>query len=272
MPATCASAPTYTVAYFDQMREQLDENATLADVISPGSEWVEIGSERKHVLSYLGDFLFPPARAGSPVRSLSGGERARLLLARLFARPANVLVLDEPTNDLGHRDARVAGIPAAGLRRHRAAGEPRPRLPQQRGHANHRQRRRRRLARLRGRLRRMAGPAPRAGGRPAERRSQDRYPARRAAAPRRTRPRAPSLRARQRLSSWEERELNELPDALAGIEARQTALSDKLADGRLYHEAPEEAARVNDELAQLEKELEEKFACWELLEAKRAAS
>jgi ATP-binding cassette subfamily F protein uup len=82
------------------MRSQLDENATLADVINPGSEWIEIGGNRKHVMSYLGDFLFAPARAQSPVKSLSGGERARLLLARLFARPANILVLDEPTNDL----------------------------------------------------------------------------------------------------------------------------------------------------------------------------
>ena len=88
------------VAYFDQMREQLDEEATLADTISPGSEYVQIGNERKHVISYLEDFLFPPQRARSPVKSLSGGERNRLLLARLFARPSNVLVLDEPTNDL----------------------------------------------------------------------------------------------------------------------------------------------------------------------------
>jgi ABC transport system ATP-binding/permease protein len=88
------------VAYYDQQREQLDLDATLEDFISPGSEWIEIGSRRQHVKSYLGDFLFSPARAGSPVRSLSGGERNRLLLARLFARPANVLVLDEPTNDL----------------------------------------------------------------------------------------------------------------------------------------------------------------------------
>ena len=88
------------VAYFDQMRDALDLNATLEDFISPGSEWIEIGSQRKHVKSYLSDFLFSPARANSPVRSLSGGERNRLLLARLFARPANVLVLDEPTNDL----------------------------------------------------------------------------------------------------------------------------------------------------------------------------
>ena len=88
------------IAYFDQLRNALDMDATLEDFISPGSEWIEIGTQRKHVKSYLDDFLFSPARATSPVRSLSGGERNRLLLARLFARPANVLVLDEPTNDL----------------------------------------------------------------------------------------------------------------------------------------------------------------------------
>jgi ATP-binding cassette subfamily F protein uup len=92
------------VAYFDQMRAGLDLDATLGDTISPGSEWVELGPEgkrtRKHVMSYLGDFLFAPERANSPVHTLSGGERNRLLLARLFAQPANVLVLDEPTNDL----------------------------------------------------------------------------------------------------------------------------------------------------------------------------
>ena len=89
-----------TVAYFDQMRDQIDLNATLEDFISPGSEWIEINGKRTHVKSYLSDFLFSPARANAPVRTLSGGERNRLLLARLFARPANVLVLDEPTNDL----------------------------------------------------------------------------------------------------------------------------------------------------------------------------
>ena len=88
------------VAYFDQLREQLDEDLTVADTISPGSDWVEIGNERKHVVTYLADFLFPTQRAKSPVKMLSGGERNRLLLARLFARPANFIVLDEPTNDL----------------------------------------------------------------------------------------------------------------------------------------------------------------------------
>jgi ATP-binding cassette subfamily F protein uup len=89
-----------SVAYFDQLRAQLDDDATLADTISQGSDFVEIAGQKKHVISYLGDFLFPPERARSPVKSCSGGERNRLLLARLFTQPANVLVLDEPTNDL----------------------------------------------------------------------------------------------------------------------------------------------------------------------------
>ena len=97
---TVRQGANLAVAYFDQMRDNLNLDATLADFISPGSEWIEINGSRKHVMSYLTDFLFSPARANSPVRTLSGGERNRLLLARLFARPSNVLVLDEPTNDL----------------------------------------------------------------------------------------------------------------------------------------------------------------------------
>ena len=88
------------VAYFDQMRAQLNEDASLVETIAPGSDWVEINGQKKHVMTYLNDFLFAPERARSPVKSLSGGERNRLLLARLFAKPANALVLDEPTNDL----------------------------------------------------------------------------------------------------------------------------------------------------------------------------
>jgi ATP-binding cassette subfamily F protein uup len=88
-----------SVAYFDQFRAALDEEASLADVISQGADYLDVGGVRKHVISYLGEFLFPPQRARSPVKSLSGGERNRLLLARLFSKPANVLVLDEPTNE-----------------------------------------------------------------------------------------------------------------------------------------------------------------------------
>lgn len=88
------------VAYFDQLREQLDPETTVADSIADGNEFIEIGGGQRHVMSYLGDFLFSPARSRSPVKSLSGGEKNRLLLARLFTKPANLLVMDEPTNDL----------------------------------------------------------------------------------------------------------------------------------------------------------------------------
>ncbi len=89
-----------SVAYFDQLRAQLDEQKTVAETVCPGGDWIEVAGSRKHVMSYLGEYLFPPRRASAPVKTLSGGERNRLLLARLFALPANLLVLDEPTNDL----------------------------------------------------------------------------------------------------------------------------------------------------------------------------
>ena len=254
-----------SVAYFDQMRDQLDENAILADVISPGSEWVEIGGTRKHIMSYLGDFLFSPARAGSPVKSLSGGERARLLLARLFARPANVLVLDEPTNDLdietlelleellqeytgtvllvSHDRAFLNNVVTQTIASD-GDGEWRDYV------GGYDEWIAQRPARADDAAKPVADkpePAPKAE------------------------PRAKPART-ARLSSWEERELNELPDAIAALEARQAALSEKLADGSLYHQAPEEAAGINAELEKLHTELEEKFARWEVLEAKREAS
>ncbi|HEB77748.1 MAG TPA: ATP-binding cassette domain-containing protein, partial [Methylothermaceae bacterium] len=88
------------ILWFDQQRSQLDPERTMADTVADGNDWVTVGGERRHVMSYLADFLFTPARARSPVKSLSGGEQSRLLLAKLFTRPANLLVLDEPTNDL----------------------------------------------------------------------------------------------------------------------------------------------------------------------------
>ncbi|MFM8333750.1 MAG: ATP-binding cassette domain-containing protein, partial [Candidatus Methylumidiphilus sp.] len=88
------------IAYFDQLRAQLDPDQTLADAVTDGKDFVDINGQRTHVMSYLANFLFQPARARSPVRSLSGGERNRALLARLFSQPCNLLVMDEPTNDL----------------------------------------------------------------------------------------------------------------------------------------------------------------------------
>ncbi len=147
------------VAYFDQLREQLDPEKTLSETVSPGSDWIEIAGQRKHVTSYLGDFLFPTRRANAPIRMLSGGERNRLLLARLFARPANVLVLDEPTNDLDIDSLELLENLLQDYAGHAAAGEPRPRLPRQRGDPDDRGRRRRALARIRRRLHRLVAPA-----------------------------------------------------------------------------------------------------------------
>ncbi|MDP1970452.1 MAG: ATP-binding cassette domain-containing protein, partial [Methylobacter sp.] len=88
------------IAYFDQLRDQLDPNMTVAETVADGNDFVEIAGNQRHVMSYLGDFLFAPARARSPVKSLSGGEKNRLLLARLFTKPSNLIIMDEPTNDL----------------------------------------------------------------------------------------------------------------------------------------------------------------------------
>jgi ATP-binding cassette subfamily F protein uup len=88
------------IAYYDQQREQLDPDRTVAETVGDGNDTIVFNGESRHVLGYLKDFLFPPERARAPVKALSGGERNRLLLARLFARPVNVLVMDEPTNDL----------------------------------------------------------------------------------------------------------------------------------------------------------------------------
>ena len=261
-----------SVAYFDQMRAQLDENATLVDIISPGSEWVEIGGTRKHVMSYLGDFLFSPARAGSPVRSLSGGERARLLLARLFARPANVLVLDEPTNDL---DIETLELLEELLQEYSGTvllvSHDRAFLnnvvTQTIAYEGN------------GHWRDYVGgydewvaqrPAP-APGAAAE---EDAAKAARAAdeAAARAKAAKPKPARATKMNSWELRELEGLPEAIAALEAQQAELAGKLADGSLYRDAPAEVERINSELSKLESELEEKFARWELLEARRESA
>ncbi|ALM86370.1 ATP-binding cassette domain-containing protein [Bordetella sp. N] len=255
------------VAYFDQMRSQLNETDTLADVISPGSEWVEIGGTRKHVMSYLGDFLFSPARAGSPVSSLSGGERARLLLARLFARPANVLVLDEPTNDL---DIETLELLESLLQEYTgtvllvshdreflnnvvmqtiANDGPGIWNDYVGGYDDW-------LAQ-----RRVITPEAAAVTETAEVQEK--------AAPVAARPKPAKA---TRLSSWETRELEGLPDAIAALEAEQGELSGKLADGTLYRDAPDEVTRINARISAIDKELESKLERWEALEARRDGS
>ncbi|ACT50301.1 ATP-binding cassette domain-containing protein [Methylovorus glucosotrophus] len=250
------------VAYFDQMREQLDEEATLADTISPGSEFVQIGNERKHVISYLEDFLFPPQRSRSPVKSLSGGERNRLLLARLFARPANVLVLDEPTNDLdidtlellenllqefegtlflvSHDRAflentvtQVIAFEGHGVLDEFGGGyDDWYRYKQQQAAT-------------------LAAEKTRAASAPA------------AAKPAAAKP------AANRLSFKENRELEELPGRIEQLEQEQAEINVSLASPDLYRENPEQVKTLQARLDELASAIDAAMQRWEELESKR---
>ncbi len=257
------------VAYFDQFREALDPDATLADAISPGSDFVEIGGGRKHVISYLGDFLFSPQRARSPVKSLSGGERNRLLLARLFARPANVLVLDEPTNDLDidtlelleqllqeypgtlflvshdrvFLDNVVTQVIAAegdGLWRENVGG-----------YDDWMAYRARRDAEQRA----AYASATRVAARGREDAAEGRAP-----------------RARStRLNFNEQRELAALPDRIASLEAEQKLLVARLEDPALYATESQQARSITSRLEEIEAELLAMLERWEELESRVAS-
>jgi ATP-binding cassette subfamily F protein uup len=253
------------VAYFDQMREQINLDATLEDFISPGSEWIEIGDKRTHVRSYLGDFLFSPARANAPVRTLSGGERNRLLLARLFARPANVLVLDEPTNDLdidtlelledllqqydgtvflvSHDRRFLDNVVTSTLvfegegRWREYVGDVQDWLTQS--------------ARSAALQRERAEPPPAPAAKPA------------AAAP------APSSMAlapaRKKLSYKEQREFDALLPRIAALEAEQAGIDQELQNGQLFHSDPARAAQLGARHAEVEGEWLQALERWEAL-------
>ncbi|CAG9178476.1 ATP-binding cassette domain-containing protein [Cupriavidus respiraculi] len=260
---TVRNGSNLQVAYFDQMRTQLDMERSLADTISPGSDWVEVNGQRKHVMSYLGDFLFAPERARSPVKSLSGGERNRLLLARLFARPANVLVLDEPTNDLdidtlelleellqdyggtvflvSHDRAFLDNVVTSTIA---AEGE--------------------------GRWREYVGgysdwqvQSARSAALQEQRMAAERKPV--------EAPKARDARGANRtvkLSYKEQRELDGLPERIAALETEQKTLSAQLEDGSLYANDPPRAAELAARFDEIEMELLEALERWEVLEAK----
>ena len=254
-----------SIAYFDQFRAQLDDEATLAEVISPGSEFVEIGGVRKHVISYLGDFLFPPERARAKVGSLSGGERNRLLLARLFAQPANVLVLDEPTNDLDIEtlellEALLQEYPGTlflvshdrtfldNLVTQVIAFEGDGKVVEYAGgYADWR------------RAREFSASA----------RSAEAKSVQRAAAPA-AKPAAPA--ARTKLSFKETRELEALPDRIAALEQEQAALTAQLADPAIYKGDSSNAQGLQSRLVQITRELADLLDRWETLESKAAGS
>lgn len=252
------------IAYFDQFREQLDEEASVVDVISQGNEFLDIGGQRKHVMSYLEDFLFSPARARSPVRSLSGGERNRLLLARLFTRPANVLVLDEPTNDLdidtlelledvigqyagtvflvSHDRAFLDNVVTQVI-----AFEGNGKLEEYPGSYQDWIDTKARMASLK--PTETTKEAPAAAPAPAK--------------PEKNKP------ARNKLSYNETRELAALPDDIAKLEAEQQALNEQLLDPTCYRDRPQEAHGWQQRVEEIDELLLEKLARWEELEARQ---
>ncbi len=254
------------VAYFDQFRTALDPEAPLHEVISPGSDYVDVGGHRTHVMTYLGDFLFSPQRARSPVKSLSGGERNRLLLARLFARPANILVLDEPTNDLdidtlellenllqdypgtillvSHDRSFLDNVVTQVIA---AEGE--------------------------GRWREFIGGYSDWAAWTAEQQKAlqskvaQEKPASKPVVP----PSASASGARAtKLSYKEQQELNALPAGIEALETEQAALMEKVNDPATYASDPTVAQTMASRLAEIEEELLVLLERWEALEAKTA--
>jgi ABC transport system ATP-binding/permease protein len=274
------------VAYFDQMRDKLNLDATLEDFISPGSEWIEINGQRKHVKSYLSDFLFSPARANSPVRSLSGGERNRLLLARLFARPANVLVLDEPTNDLdidtlelleemlqdyagtvflvSHDRAFVDNVVTSII-----AWEGGPNKAgfwrEYEGSVQDWLTQRARSAQL--------APAAKNNGKNTEKSTQNlreqlsntEHSVSTVTTPAAVATVATTTTPRKKLSYKEQRELDALPARISALEDEQKAIQGQLADGKLYVSDNAKAMQLAQREASIETELLQALERWETL-------
>ena len=250
------------IAYFDQLRGGLDENAPVFEALGEGRDFVEIGGQRKHVMGYLQDFLFTPDRARSPVRSLSGGERNRLLLARLFAKPSNLLVLDEPTNDLDLETLELleellldyagtvllvshdrAFLDAVVTRSLVFEGQARI-VETVGGYSDY--------------LRQRGAPAP------APKSSSG-------AAIRPTSPSASAVKAAS-LTGKERRELDELPARIEKLEAEQAVLAESISSSAVYDQNRAKAIEIQARLSDMAQSLATAYARWEELESRRAGS
>jgi ATP-binding cassette subfamily F protein uup len=247
------------VAYFDQFRTQLNPDSTLIDVISPGSDFVEIGGARKHVIGYLEDFLFAPERSRSPVSSLSGGERNRLLLARLFAKPANVLVLDEPTNDLDIETLELLEELLANydgtlfLVSHDRTFLDNVVTQTIASEGN-------------GGWREYAGGYSDWANYKAS--VQKEEAARQKAEAKLPAKQVEPLKAKLEKRSWkEQKELDGLPGKIAGLESEQLELSKRLEDASIYQSDPAAAQKAADRLVAIDDELIVLLERWETLEA-----
>ncbi|PIT42886.1 ATP-binding cassette domain-containing protein [Snodgrassella alvi] len=251
------------VAYFDQFRSALNENDTVFDTIGQGNDYVEIGGQRKHVIGYLEEFLFSPARVRSEVKSLSGGERNRLLLAKLFTRAANILVLDEPTNDL---DIDTQELLEELLRDYTGTvflvshdrtfldnvvtqsivfsgnGQLKEYIGGYQDYIN-------------AQKREQSLQAPLNITNKANNNNADKT--------------RPKNRRSEKLSFNEQRELDSLPDTIAALEEEQTELNNKLSDPEIFKNDYKQAAQWQARVAEIEELLLENLERWETLEAKQ---
>ncbi len=247
------------VAYFDQERAQLDPERSVRDNVAEGSDHVVVGGGTRHVVGYLGDFLFPPARIHSPVKSLSGGERNRLLLAKLFARPANLLVLDEPTNDLDVETLELLEEVVADYDGTLLL------VSHDRSFLDHT------VTSLLvlsgdGRVEEHVGGysdwarqrAPLAGDQPPAAAKRSEPPPR----PSGAEPAKP-----RRLGYKEQRELEALPDLIESLEGALAELQARMADPAFYRREPAEISAAKDALTDLESRLAQAYERWEALEA-----
>ena len=270
---TVKQGANLSVAYFDQMRDNLDLNATLADFISPGSEWIEINGSRKHVMGYLQDFLFSPARANSPVHTLSGGERNRLLLARLFAKPSNVLELDEPTNDLdidtldlledllaeypgtvflvSHDRRFLDNVVTSTL-----VSEGDGAWREYEGGVQDWLIQSKRAKALAAANAKVATATPATASKPT------------AAAQAASQAVAPAAAKARKLSYKEQRELDELPQRITAVETEQKTLEAKLADPGVYQREAAQIPAMQARFAAIDEELLGLMERWELLSAR----